>query len=178
MSRSLSTLIRHQNTTKSNHIWIKIIIIYWPSITIFYAITFTIFPKDNKAKGTFLLKKSNFTFSQLWLASYCLLTFSQQDAFLELLQVSDRLFFNVDSTFVQLYHGENKLFSMKWWWGPRCTRPTRLVGLFIVLARWNNSPRIEMSPHSDILSWFRDKQSLLFLLSAACLADKQQIPIL
>ena len=33
-----------------------------------------------------------------------------------------------------------------------------------------------MSPHSDILSWFRANQSLLFLLNAACLAEKQQIP--
>jgi hypothetical protein len=32
-----------------------------------------------------------------------------------------------------------------------------------------------MSPHLDTLSWFRAKQSLLFLLSAACLAEKQQI---
>ena len=36
------------------------------------------------------------------------------------------------------------------------TRPTHLVGFFfIVLAHWNNSPRIDMSPHSDTLSWFR-----------------------
>jgi len=31
-------------------------------------------------------------------------------------------------------------FSMEWWWGPLCTRPTRLLGwVFIVLAHWNNS---------------------------------------
>jgi hypothetical protein len=40
---------------------------------------------------------------------------------------------------------------------------------FIVLAPWNNSPRIDMS------SWFRTNQSLLFLLIAACSAGKQQI---
>ena len=34
-----------------------------------------------------------------------------------------------------------------------------------------------MSPHSDTLSWFRAFQSLLFLLNAACLVEKQQIPI-
>ena len=34
-----------------------------------------------------------------------------------------------------------------------------------------------MSLHSDTLSWFRANQSLLFLLTAACLAAKQQIPI-
>ena len=74
MSYSLSTLIRHQNTTNFNHIWIKIIIIYWPSITIFDAITFTIFPKDNKAKGTFLLKKGQLLhfLSSDWRAIVCL----------------------------------------------------------------------------------------------------------
>ena len=34
-----------------------------------------------------------------------------------------------------------------------------------------------MSPHSDTLSGFRADQSLLFLLNAACLVEKQQIPI-
>ena len=34
-----------------------------------------------------------------------------------------------------------------------------------------------MSPHSDTLSRFRANQSLLFLLNAACLAEKQQIQI-
>jgi hypothetical protein len=32
--------------------------------------------------------------------------------------------------------------------------------------------------HSDVLSWFRTDQSLLFLLNTVCLAEKQQIPIL
>jgi hypothetical protein len=35
-----------------------------------------------------------------------------------------------------------------------------------------------MSLHSDTLFWFRANQPLLFLLNAACLAEKQQIPIL
>jgi hypothetical protein len=45
------------------------------------------------------------------------------------------------------------------------------------LAHWNNSPRMDMSPHLDTLAWFRANQTLLFLLNAACLAEKQQIPI-
>ena len=53
-----------------------------------------------------------------------------------------------------------------------------LSWIFIVLAHWNNSQRIDMLPHLDTLSWFRAKHSLLFLLNAACLAEKQQIPIL
>ena len=35
-----------------------------------------------------------------------------------------------------------------------------------------------MSPHSDIVSWFRINQSLLFLLNTTCSAVKQQILIL
>jgi len=67
------------------------------------------------------------------------------------------------------------------------------------LAHWNNSQRIDMSLHSDTLFWFRANQSVLsdrhvaplghiilipnqpvFALSpdAACLAEKQHIPIL
>ena len=37
---------------------------------------------------------------------------------------------------------------------------------FIVLAHWNNSRRIDMSPDSDTLSCFRTIQYLLFLLIA------------
>jgi len=29
---------------------------------------------------------------------------------------------------VAIYNVENKLHSMRSWWGPFCTRPTRLVG--------------------------------------------------
>jgi hypothetical protein len=50
--------------------------------------------------------------------------------------------------------------------------------IFIVLVHWNNSPRVDMSLHSSTLFWFRANQSLLFLLNAACLAEKQEIPIL
>ena len=35
-----------------------------------------------------------------------------------------------------------------------------------------------MSLHSDTLFWFQANESLLYLLNAACLAEKQQIPIL
>jgi hypothetical protein len=52
-----------------------------------------------------------------------------------------------------------------------------LSWIFIVLAHWSNSPRVDMSLHSHTLFWFRANQSLLFLLNAACLAEKQHIPI-
>ena len=35
-----------------------------------------------------------------------------------------------------------------------------------------------MSLHSDTLSWFWANRCLLFLLDAACLMEKQEIPIL
>jgi hypothetical protein len=51
-----------------------------------------------------------------------------------------------------------------------------LSWIFIVIAHWNNSLRIDMSHISDILSWFRanHNQSLLFLLNAACLVARYQ----
>jgi hypothetical protein len=39
-----------------------------------------------------------------------------------------------------------------------------LSWIFIVLVHLDNSPWIDMSPHSDTLSWFRANQSLLFSL--------------
>jgi hypothetical protein len=42
-----------------------------------------------------------------------------------------------------------------------------------VLAQRNNSPRINISPHSGKLYWFRANTSLLLLLSSACIAEKQ-----
>jgi hypothetical protein len=45
-----------------------------------------------------------------------------------------------------------------------------------VLAQWNNSSQIDMPSHSN--TWFRANQSLLILLNDACLAEKQQVPIL
>ena len=39
---------------------------------------------------------------------------------------------------------------------------------FYRLANWNNNPQIDMSPHSDTLSWFQPNPSLGFLLTAVC----------
>ena len=47
-----------------------------------------------------------------------------------------------------------------------------LSWIFIVLAHWNNSTRVDMSLHSDTVSWFRANRSLLFFLNAACLAER------
>jgi hypothetical protein len=50
--------------------------------------------------------------------------------------------------------------------------------IFIGLAHWNNSRCADMSLHFETLSRLRANQSLLLLLNDACLAEKQQIPIL
>jgi hypothetical protein len=91
--------------------------------------------------------------------------------------VSKWLLFHAKSTIFRLYHSENKLICNEMIWGPLCTRPIRLVG-FLVLDHWKNSPRIDISPYSDTLSWSRANQTLFVILNAVCLAENQQIPIL
>ena len=73
------------------------------------------------------------------------------------------------------------VFSMRWWWwcwwwwSPLCTRLTRLACFYsIVLVHWNNCPRMDLSPYSDTLSWFRTNQSFLFPRNSACLAKSNQ----
>jgi hypothetical protein len=94
------------------------------------------------------------------------------------------LLFNATSTMsdccliFQLYDGENKLIINEVMMRSALYYSNMLSWIFIVLAHWNNSPRIDMSPYLDTLSWFRSNQSLFFLLNDACLAEKQQIPIL
>ena len=43
-----------------------------------------------------------------------------------------------------------------------------LSWIFIVLAHWINSKRVDISPYSDTLTWFRADQSLFLLFKAAC----------
>ena len=71
--------------------------------------------------------------------------------------ISKRLLFNAKWAIFQVYNGEKKFHSIRWWLGPFCTRQTWLVGF------------------TEKVSWFRVNQSLLFLLNAAYLAEKQQI---
>jgi hypothetical protein len=47
--------------------------------------------------------------------------------------------------------------------------------MFIVLSQWNNSPRIDMTFHSDTLSWFRANQSLFFLLNELVLQNSNSV---
>jgi hypothetical protein len=74
-----------------------------------------------------------------------------------------------------LLFNKNKLRLIRCWWGPLCNHANKLSWIFIVLAHWNNSPRVDMSLHSDTLSWFRANQSLFLLFNTVYLVEKQQI---
>jgi hypothetical protein len=80
--------------------------------------------------------------------------------------------------FSYINHVENKLIFNEMMMKSALHYTNMLCRIFILLAHCNNSPRIDMSPHSDTLSWFWANQSFLFLLNNVCLAEKQQIPIL
>jgi hypothetical protein len=91
--------------------------------------------------------------------------------------VSEWLLFNANSAIFQLYYGENKLLFNEMMMSSALFYNNTLSWSLIVLGHWNNSPRVDMSLHSDTLSWIRANQSLLFLLNAVCLAEKQHISI-
>jgi hypothetical protein len=91
--------------------------------------------------------------------------------------LSEWLLLSVNSAIVHLYYGESKSIFNEMMMRSALFSTNMLSWIFIVLARRNNSPRVDMSLHSDTLFWFRANQSLVFLLNAACLARKQQIPI-
>jgi hypothetical protein len=66
--------------------------------------------------------------------------------------VNEWLFFNTNSAIFQLYYGENKLIINEMMMRSALFYTNTLSWIFIVLAHWNNSPRVEMSLHSDILN--------------------------
>jgi len=72
--------------------------------------------------------------------------------------------FNANSAISQLYHGENELIFNEMMMRSALYYSNTLSWIFIVLAHWNNSLRIDMSRLSNTLSWFRANLSLLFLL--------------
>jgi hypothetical protein len=53
----------------------------------------------------------------------------------------------------------------------------RWCAIWFGLDSWNNCLCGELLLLSDTLFWFRANQSLLLLVSAVCLAEKQQMPI-
>ena len=72
---------------------------------------------------------------------------------------SEWMLFNAKWAIFRPYDGENKLlFMQRWWW---CLFCTHVVGN-IVLAHWNNTSQIDMSLHSDTLSWLWADYFFLF----------------
>jgi hypothetical protein len=76
--------------------------------------------------------------------------------------VSGWLLFNANSAIFQLYHGENKWIFNEMMMSSALYKTNTLSWIFIGLAHWNNSLRVDMSLHLDTLFWFRANQSALF----------------
>jgi hypothetical protein len=92
--------------------------------------------------------------------------------------LSERLLFNANAAIFQLYHVENKLIFNEMMMRSVFFYNNALSLICILLAHWNNNLRVDMSLRSDTLFSFRVNLSLLFLLNAVSLVEKQQIPIL
>ena len=69
------------------------------------------------------------------------------------------LLFNDNSAIFQLCHGENNLIFNEMMKRSALFQINTLSWIFKVLAHWNNIQRIDISSHSDTLTWFRANQS-------------------
>jgi hypothetical protein len=92
--------------------------------------------------------------------------------------MSEWLLLSANSAIIQQYQGESKLFCNEMMMRSASIYTNTLSWIILLLAHWNNSSVVDMSLHSDTLSWFRANQSLFFLLNDVCLAEKQHIPML
>jgi hypothetical protein len=66
-------------------------------------------------------------------------------------RVSEWLLFNTKSAGLKLYHNKNKLLFNKVMMTTVFYKINKLSWIFILLAHWNNSPLIDISPHSDTI---------------------------
>ena len=66
--------------------------------------------------------------------------------------------------FFQLYHGENKLIFNEMMMRSALFQTNTLSCIFIVLAHWNNTPRIDMSPHLDTIAFEPTSRCSFFLM--------------
>jgi hypothetical protein len=94
------------------------------------------------------------------------------------LWVSEWLLLSGNSAIFQVYHGENKLIFNEMMMRSALYKTNTRSWIFVVLAQWNTSFRIDRSPKPDTLTWFPSKQYLLFLRNDVCLEEKQHIHIL
>ena len=118
--------------------------------------------------------------------------------------MSDCFIFVPSEQFFNYFMARTSYVSMRWWWRHLYTRPlsqldlNRARSLKKQFAEWHVAPfgysilipkqplyalfskccvLRDMSLLSDTVFWFRSSHYLLFFLNAACLAEKQQIPI-
>jgi hypothetical protein len=100
------------------HIKLLIIIDYNSSVGLyFYLRVITVFTVFRLLTDFVCLYTYEFSLSSIIITTYTI--------------VSDWLLLSAKMDIFQLYHGDNKLHSMKWylwWWCPLCIRPTRLIG--------------------------------------------------
>jgi hypothetical protein len=59
--------------------------------------------------------------------------------------MSEWLLLRANSAFFQLYHGENKLIFNEMMMRSALYQTNTLNWILLVLAHWNNSPRVDMS---------------------------------
>jgi hypothetical protein len=59
--------------------------------------------------------------------------------------MSEWLLLSANSAFFQLYHGENKLIFNEMMMRSALYQTNTLNWILLVLAHWNNSPRVDMS---------------------------------
>jgi hypothetical protein len=91
--------------------------------------------------------------------------------------VSEWLLFNANSAIFQLYHGENKLIFNEIYEVRYVLDQHAELDFYSASSLKQQSVGRHVAPLWHIIL-IRANQSLLFLLNAVCLAEKQQIPIL
>ena len=100
---------------RDNSIFNNIFVILWPSYLLVFLLVII--------KFLFFIKWTKSAFSKMCNAMYILCYH-----FLSEPQQIKWLLCNTKWAIFQPYHCENKLHSMKWWWVPFSTKPTRWVG--------------------------------------------------
>ena len=78
--------------------------------------------------------------------------------------MSEWLLFNANSAIFQLYRGEKKWIFNDMMMRSALYKTNTLSWTFKVPAHWNNSPWLDMSPHSDTLSWSEQTSRCSFSL--------------
>jgi hypothetical protein len=91
--------------------------------------------------------------------------------------MSEWLLLNVSGQYFSYIVARTSYIFMRWWWWCQlCTRSVLLVRMYSCSSLKQQSMTCCCS--LTHYSWFQANQSLLLLLNAACLVEKQQLPVL